>query len=127
MNICLSVKFSDALVCPRNTSRNGLRRQMKPLPGTRGQKASGKLTPFEPKLLLALEADARRPKPERRTALRLFNTIKKEGFSGGYTMSLTSSVTGATRLPQPEPNPRMSRSGLSWAKLFSLTGARNGS
>lgn len=41
---------------------------------------------FEPKLLLALEADSHRPKRDRRTALMLFEAIQKEGFTGGYTI-----------------------------------------
>ena len=49
-------------------------------------KKSGKLTPFKPRLLLALEADARRPKKDRRTALMLFKEILNEGYTGGYTI-----------------------------------------
>ena len=45
-----------------------------------------KLTPFESRLLLALEADARRPKKDRRTALMLFKEILNEGYTGGYTI-----------------------------------------
>jgi transposase len=37
-------------------------------------------------LLLALEADARRPKKDRRTALMLFKEILNEGYTGGYTI-----------------------------------------
>ncbi len=39
-------------------------------------KIPDKLTPFEPKLLLALEADVHRPKKDRRTALMLFDDIQ---------------------------------------------------
>jgi transposase len=46
----------------------------------------GKLTPFIPTLLLALDADSRRPKRDRRTALMLFKAIKKEGYTGGYSI-----------------------------------------
>ena len=49
-------------------------------------KKPGKLTPFESRLLLALEADARRPKKDRRTALMLFKEILNEGYTGGYTI-----------------------------------------
>ena len=49
-------------------------------------KVDGKLTPFVPRLLLALDADSRRPKRDRRTALMLFETIKKEGYTGGYSI-----------------------------------------
>jgi len=47
-------------------------------------KKPGKLTSLESGLLLALEADIRRPKKDRRTALMLFAEIKKEGYTGGY-------------------------------------------
>ncbi len=36
--------------------------------------------------MLALETDVHRPKNDRRTALMLFAGIKKEGYTGGYTM-----------------------------------------
>jgi hypothetical protein len=36
--------------------------------------------------LLALETDARRPKQDRRTALMLFEAIKKDGYTGGYSI-----------------------------------------
>jgi len=49
-------------------------------------KVDGKLTPFAPRLLLALDADSRRPKRDRRTALMLFEAIKKEGYTGGYSI-----------------------------------------
>lgn len=49
-------------------------------------KKPGKLAPFESRLLLALEADARRPKKDRRTALILFKEILDEGYTGGYSI-----------------------------------------
>jgi len=49
-------------------------------------KVDGKLTPFVPTLLLALDADSRRPKRDRRTALMLFEAIKKDGYTGGYSI-----------------------------------------
>src|SRR5574337_758218 len=51
----------------------------------RGQ-VQGKLTPFEDLLLRALEADARRPKRERRTAKALLAELKAQGYTGGYTV-----------------------------------------
>jgi transposase len=47
---------------------------------------NGKLTPYIPALLLALEVDSRRPKRDRRTALMLFEAIKKDGYTGGYSI-----------------------------------------
>ncbi len=47
---------------------------------------NGKLTPYIPALLLALEIDSRRPKRDRRTALMLFEAFKKDGYSGGYSI-----------------------------------------
>jgi transposase len=69
-------------------SRNTIKKWLKESDGAatqyRRSKAEGLLTPFEPSLLLALKADAHRPKRDRRTALMLFNTIQKEGFTGCY-------------------------------------------
>ena len=50
-------------------------------------KVNSKLTPFVPALLLALEADSRRPKRDRRTALMLFEAIKKDGYTGNCQCS----------------------------------------
>jgi transposase len=49
-------------------------------------KKPGKLTPFESRLLLALESDARRPRKDRRTVKMLFQEIRKDGYAGGYTI-----------------------------------------
>jgi transposase len=49
-------------------------------------KVDGKLTPFVPRLLLAVDGDSRRPKRDRRTALMLFEAIKQEGYTGGYSI-----------------------------------------
>lgn len=44
-----------------------------------------KITPFAAQLTRALEADARRPKRDRRTALKLYSQLKAEGFAGDYS------------------------------------------
>jgi len=71
-------------------SRNTIKKWLKtPSDGTikyQRAKKPGKLTPFESRLLLALEADARRPKKDRCTALMLFKEILNEGYTGGYTI-----------------------------------------
>ncbi len=43
-----------------------------------------KLDEFVPWLRQALETDARRPRKERRTALRLFEQLREKGFAGHY-------------------------------------------
>ena len=63
----------------KETSADGYKYPKRP-------QVSGKLTPFVPALLLALEADSRRPKRDRRTALMLFEAIKKDGYTGGYSI-----------------------------------------
>ena len=68
----------------RNTIKKWLKASDNAVTQYRRTKAATKLTPFEPKLLLALEADSHRIKRDRRTALMLFDAIKKEGFTGGY-------------------------------------------
>ncbi len=44
-----------------------------------------KMAPFAAQLTQALEIDARRPKRDRRTALKLFAEMKGDGFTGGYS------------------------------------------
>jgi transposase len=68
----------------RNTIKKWLKEPDEAVTKYRRAKAEGLLTPFEPKLLLALEADSHRPKRDRRTALMLFDAIQKEGFTGCY-------------------------------------------
>src|SRR5664280_597893 len=63
----------------KETSPDGYKYPKRPL-------VNGKLTPYIPALLLALEADSRRPKRDRRTALMLFEAIKKDGYTGGYSI-----------------------------------------
>jgi transposase len=49
-------------------------------------KKPGKLTPFESRLLMMLEADSHRPRKDRRTAKMLFKEILNEGYTGGYSI-----------------------------------------
>lgn len=69
----------------RNTIKNWLKTPNGSSPKHRRPPKLTKLTPFKPNLLMALVADAHRPKRDRRTALMLFNEIKQEGFTGSYT------------------------------------------
>ena len=70
----------------RNTIKKWLRAPDNSTVKYQRAKKPGKLTPFEPRLVLALEADARRPKKDRRTALMLFKEILNEGYTGSYTI-----------------------------------------
>jgi len=70
----------------RNTIKKWLKEPDEAATRYQRVKAVGKLTPFIPTLLLALAADARRPKRDRRTALMLWAGIQKEGFTGGYSI-----------------------------------------
>ena len=53
----------------------------------------GKLGEFKEELVRALKADAHRPRRNRRTALALFDTIKTNGYAGGYT-AVTDFIRG---------------------------------
>ena len=44
-----------------------------------------KIAPYAAQLTKALEADARRPMRDRRTALKLFGEIRAAGFAGDYS------------------------------------------
>jgi transposase len=44
-----------------------------------------KLAAYEAELIQCLETDARRPKRDRRTALKLFAELKRLGYTGGYS------------------------------------------
>ena len=70
----------------RNTVRKWLGEAKVAIPKYRRQERPGKLTAFEEQLKLALEADGRRPKRDRRTARLLWAQVKDKGYIGGYTL-----------------------------------------
>ena len=69
----------------RNTLKKWLAADGGNEPKSRRSPAQTKLTPYEPQLRQWLEADSYRPKRDRRTALRLFDALRKQGFPGSYT------------------------------------------
>jgi len=70
----------------RNTIKKWLAQPEGIEPKYRRQETSGKLAAYETQLTQALEADSRRPKRERRTALKLFGQLQQAGFSGSYPL-----------------------------------------
>jgi transposase len=76
----------------RNTVKRWLRQPEGVEPKYRRMRRDGKLSPHAPYLMHALEADARRPKRDRRSAFKLFGGLQGLGFSGDY-----SRVTEFTR------------------------------
>ena len=69
----------------RNTVAKWLHGEVDGPPKYRRSEQPNKLTAFHEALMLALKADARRPKHERRTAKALYAEIRREGYEGGYT------------------------------------------
>ena len=69
----------------RNTVRKCLRDPVQGEPKYRRAVRAVKLTPFHEAMKQALNADAHRPKRERRTALALYGEIRAAGYAGGYT------------------------------------------
>ena len=69
----------------RNTISKWLHGEVDGPPKYRRGEQPNKLTVFHEALKQALEADARRPKHERRTAKALHADIKSAGYDGGYT------------------------------------------
>jgi transposase-like protein len=64
----------------RNTIKKWLREDKEP--HYQRRRRDTKLTPFEPRLKLAMETDAHRPKRDRRTAKMLYEAILKDGYTG---------------------------------------------
>jgi len=69
----------------RNTVAKWLHGEVDGPPKYRRQVQPNKLTPFVEAIKLALKADARRPRHERRTAKALYAQIRADGYDGGYT------------------------------------------
>ncbi len=70
-------------------SRNTVKRWLKAAEGVepkyRRPRRDGKLAPFAAYLIQSLETDARRPRRDRRSALKLFGEIRSLGFTGDYS------------------------------------------
>ena len=69
----------------RNTVAKWLHGEVDGPPKYRRAEMPGKLKTFEEAIKLALKADARRPKHERRTARALYTEIRAAGYDGGYS------------------------------------------
>ncbi len=69
----------------RKTVRRWLRAPEGAEPTYRRRRAENtKIAPFAAQLIKALEVDARRPKRDRRSALKLFRELRASGFAGDY-------------------------------------------
>ena len=84
------------------------------------------LKPYEDRLLQWLEADARRAKRDRRTALALLGHLQILGFSGSYSRvsEYVPPGTGGRTVRRLLRAP-LFRSSLRWAKRSSLIGAKS--
>ena len=69
----------------RNTVKKWLKVPEAAPPKYRRRDTPGKLTAFEGQLVQALEAEAHRPKRDRRTARALCAQLRREGYKGGYS------------------------------------------
>jgi transposase len=69
----------------RNTVKRWLRVAKGVEPKYRRRREDIKMAPFAAQLVKALETDARRPKRDRRSALKLFGELKASGFTGDYS------------------------------------------
>jgi transposase len=68
----------------RNTVKRWLRTAESVEPKYRRREAQTKIAPYAAQLVKALETDARRPKRDRRNALKLHAELQKAGFTGSY-------------------------------------------
>jgi transposase len=68
----------------RNTVRKYVAAQTCELRYARKHQAFPPLGPFRETLTTWLEQEGQRPVRERRTAMRLFDALRKEGYRGGY-------------------------------------------
>ncbi len=70
----------------RNTVKKWLRAPEGASAAYRRESTPGKLGPYQATLIQALEADARRPKRDRRSAKALLAELRGLGYTGGYTV-----------------------------------------
>ena len=69
----------------RNTIKKWLKSPAGEAPKYRREPVSTKLTPYVATLVRALQADAQRPRHERRTARALLTQLQAQGYDGGYS------------------------------------------
>ena len=77
-------EISRRLGVARNTVKRWLKAQRGVEPKYRRKASARLISAYEAELRLWLEADARRPKRDRRSALALFKELRKAGFKGSY-------------------------------------------
>ena len=70
----------------RNTVKKWLKAAEGASPAYRRESTPGKLGPYQATLIQALEADARRPRRDRRSAKALLAELRGLGYTGGYTV-----------------------------------------
>ncbi|WP_029889814.1 IS21 family transposase [Polycyclovorans algicola] len=102
----------------RNTVKTWLREPVRSEMTYRRPGGPCKLDAHAEWLVQALEADARRPRKERRTALRLMGQLRERGYSGGY-----SQVTAFIRSWRARAGAVTARSGFvplrfDWGEAF---------
>ena len=110
----------------RNTIKTWLREPVRSEMTYRREVRPKKLDGFLDWLRHALEIDARRPRKERRTALRLFAQLQAEGFTGSY-----SRVTEAIRALRAEAGAVTARSAyvplrFEWGEAFQFDWSEEG-
>jgi transposase len=69
----------------RNTVKTWLKAAEGVEPKYRRREVDTKISPYAAQLIKMLETDARRPKRDRRTALKLFAELRASGFGGDYS------------------------------------------
>jgi transposase len=110
----------------RNTIKTWLREPVRSEMAYRREDRPKKLDGFVQWLRQALETDARRPRKERRTALRLFAQLQAEGFAGSYCR-----VTEAIRAWRAEAGAVTARSAyvplrFEWGEAFQFDWSEEG-
>ena len=110
----------------RNTIKAWLREDCRSEMKYRREAGPKKLDPHVEWLKQALDTDARRPRKERRTALKLFTQMHAEGFTGSY-----SRVTEAIRALRAEAGAVTTRSAyvplsFEWGEAFQLVWSEEG-
>ena len=131
-DVCITVMVCRCRRLQRRTglTRNTVRTWLKAAEGTepkyRRRAAEGtKIAPFAEQLTKALEIDARRPKRDRRTALKLFGELQAAGFDGRLQPGHRVRPALARERRPGAGQSLCAAASSSWAKPSSSTGAKN--
>ena len=110
----------------RNTIKAWLKEPVKTQMAYRREPVPRLIDPFAPWLVRALEADAGKPRKQRRTALRLYEQIQAQGFTGDYSRVTEFVRAWKAERGSPAGKPAFVPLTFTWGEAFQFDWSEEG-